>query len=69
MVNWIWTCYCSLPDDPKGQYSEEIDVMATHRTKAKSLAEAVLKLEYDPGLKIRKIVRSAPVIEGKAVFF
>jgi hypothetical protein len=69
MSKWVWTAYCAMPDDPRGQYSEEIDVVATTPGKAREMAEELLKLEYDPGLKVRKVVRRAPVIEGASIFF
>jgi hypothetical protein len=69
MTKWIWTVFCAYPDTPRGTYDEEIDVMAGTSGDARARAEEILRLEYDAGLKIRKIKRSAPVIEGRSIYF
>lgn len=69
MTKWVWTVYCSFPDTPRGQYDEEIEVVSSTPGKAREMAEEILRLEYDPGLKVRKVVRRAPVIEGRTVLF
>jgi hypothetical protein len=57
----VWTVLCSFPDSPRGQYDEEIDVESETPGKARKKAEALLKTGYDPGLRVRKVVRATEI--------
>jgi hypothetical protein len=59
-MKYTWTAFCAFKEDPRGQYSEEIDVQADTPTHAKQAAEKLLADGYDPRLKVRRVVRRAP---------
>lgn len=46
-----WTVFCKLPSDGRGQYSEEVDVLATSRSEALREAQKVLDKDYLPELR------------------
>ena len=60
MTKYTWTAFCSMPEDKRGQYTEEIDVVADTPTHAKQAAEKILETGYEPNLKVRKVVRRGP---------
>lgn len=52
-------CMTVLTKDPlckRGEYAEEIDVMANTSGHARNIANIVLKKEYEPDLRVSKIV-------------
>jgi hypothetical protein len=53
-----YTAYCSFPDSPRGQYDEEIDVQAVNPAQAKRIAQQIIAVDYDPDLRVRRIVAS-----------
>lgn len=59
-MKYTWTAFCAFPEDPRGVYSEEIDVQADTPTHAKQAAEKQLALAYDSKLKVRRVVRRGP---------
>ena len=51
--------WCVLTKDDtcgRGEYAEEIDVMADTKTHAKQVAEAVMAAEFVPELRVARIV-------------
>jgi len=57
-----WTVYCKLPDDRRGEYSEEIDVATKTRSRAAALRKAreLIEQEYDLELRpVRVVLRPA----------
>lgn len=48
-----YTVYCKFPEDPRGYYSEEIDVQVARRsvTAAKKAAQKIIDKEYDKRLR------------------
>ena len=54
---YLFTIWTKLPDSKRGEYSEEIDVMANSVGEARSIGNQVLKSDYIPELKITKITR------------
>jgi len=54
---YIFTLWCKDPDCGRGEYSEEIDVLAGSVGQAKSIGKAVLLADYIPGLYISKVTR------------
>ena len=50
----IWT---KMPDSKRGEYAEEIDVLAGSVGEARSIGNQVLKADYIPELRITKITR------------
>ena len=63
--DYVYTAWCSLPDSPRGQYDEEIDLIV-HRppftrrpgeTALRRRAQQELDENYTPGMKVRRITR------------
>jgi len=62
MAGYTFTVFCKAPGDPKGFYSEEVDVTVPRRSTTAALAAAqkVLDEGYDPGMRaVRAIERPA----------
>lgn len=64
MEDRIFTCLCAMPDDPRGYYCEEIDVVVhngggrrVNMAEVRRVAERELEANYVPGLAVRRIVR------------
>ena len=63
MDDFVYTAWCAMPDTPRGQYDEEIDLIVrdTHRrpgvTALKRRAQQELDENYDPGMRVRRITR------------
>ena len=57
---YSFTVLCSEPDSPRGEYDEEIGVVTAVKslTRARHVAEAAIKLEYNLSLKVRKVVQT-----------
>ena len=51
-----YTVLTKMPDSRRGEYAEEIDVLADTPGKAKYIARIVLKDGYDPDLRISRTV-------------
>lgn len=51
----LWTIFTKDKNCKRGDYAEELDVVATSQTQARQIAEAVLEREYEPGLRISRI--------------
>jgi len=52
---------CKLPDDKRGEYSEEIDIIASERTGKTALlraAQNIIDKDYDPELRPVRVVRT-----------
>lgn len=62
MSEFAYTAFCSMEDSPRGQYDEEIDLVATGRrpgeTALRRFAQEILDRDYEPGMKVRRIVRT-----------
>ena len=58
-VEYQWTIYCKMPDDKRGEYSEEIDVGTWGRQagEAMTIAKMALKAHYVPELRTSRIER------------
>lgn len=57
-----WTAFCALPESPRGCYDEEIDVVASNRNRARKTAEAAIARDYDPRLRVRRVVPAGRVL-------
>ena len=55
---YTFTVFLKMPTDKRGEYSEEIDILAASVGDCRSICKAVLKADYDPDLRISKIDRS-----------
>ena len=53
----LYTLWCKTPDCKRGEYFEEIDVLAGSVGQAKSIGKAVLLADYIPELYISKVTR------------
>jgi hypothetical protein len=53
----LFTIWTKMPDSKRGEYAEEIDVMAGSVGEARQIGNIVLKSDYDPELRITKITR------------
>jgi len=53
----LFTIWCKTPDCKRGEYSEEIDVLARSVGAARNIAKQVLKADYIPELYISRITR------------
>ena len=53
----LFTIWTKMPDSKRGEYSEEIDVMAGSVGEARRIGNIVLKADYIPELRITKITR------------
>jgi len=53
VLGHTFTVFCKLPDDPRGYYSEEIDVVVSRRSEALALkaAQQLIDTMYDPELR------------------
>jgi hypothetical protein len=53
-----FTVYCKMPEDRRGEYSEEIDVTIGSRsiTHAKQAAQKIIDADYDPELRPVRVV-------------
>jgi hypothetical protein len=50
---------CKLPDDKRGEYSEEIDIIADERTSVtaiKRAAQNIIDKDYDPELRPVRVI-------------
>ena len=54
---YAFTLWCKTPDCKRGEYLEEIDVLAGSVGQAKSIGKAVLLADYIPELYISKVTR------------
>jgi hypothetical protein len=60
---YAYTVFCAFETSFRGQYDEEIDLVATGNRRPgmaalRRAAQEILDRDYDPGLKVRKIVRT-----------
>ncbi len=58
---FVYTVFCKMPYDGRGEYSEEIDVAVPSRsvTAAKRAAQKAIDADYDPELRpVRVVYRS-----------
>jgi len=59
----LYTVLCKLPDDKRGEYSEEIDVLAYDRTSVrtiKRMAQDIIDSDlYDPALRPMRVISNA----------
>lgn len=56
-----YTVFCKLPEDGRGEYSEEIDVTIGRRSVGAALkaAQRIINTSYDPDLRpVRAIYRA-----------
>jgi len=62
--SYRYTAYCKLPGDPRGFYSEEIDIISTDRslTRIKREAEKIIEEMYDTDLYVSKVRRTGFVL-------
>lgn len=53
-----WTIYTKDADCKRGDFAEEIDVRTSKRSvaAAKKVAQAALERDYEPGLRISRVV-------------
>jgi len=63
MDEYVYTAFCSLPDSPRGQYDEEIDLVAAGsrrpgETALRRVAQEILDRDYVAGMTVRRIVRT-----------
>lgn len=59
-----YTVYCKMPDDKRGEYSEEIDIIAAERegvTAIKRAAQNIIDEWYDTDLRPVRVVRQGGV--------
>jgi hypothetical protein len=54
---YLFTIWTKMPDSKRGEYSEEIDVLASSVGEARSIGNQVLRSDYIPELRITKITR------------
>lgn len=54
---YLFTIWTKMPDSRRGEYAEEIDVLAGSVGEARSIGNQVLKSDYVPELRITKITR------------
>jgi hypothetical protein len=47
-----------MPDSKRGEYSEELDILAGNPGEAKRIGKIVLEADYIPELRISKITQS-----------
>ena len=52
---YLFTIYTKDEFCGKGEYAEELDVYANTPGKAKTIAEKMLKENYEPGLRVARI--------------
>jgi hypothetical protein len=66
MDDYVYTALCSMPDTPRGEYDEEIDLIVrntTHHNRRPSVAALKRAAQeecargYETGLRVRRIVR------------
>ena len=56
-----YTVLCKMPDDKRGEYSEEIDIIAYERTGKTALlraAQNIIDEDYDPELRAMRVIRT-----------
>lgn len=59
----IWTCLCAMPDTPRGEYDEEIDVVVrdvsarVSTAQIRRTAQTEIDRAYEDGLAIKRVVR------------
>ena len=59
-----YTVLCKLPDDKRGEYSEEIDIVASERTGVtaiKRAAQNIIDQWYDPELRPVRVITTGIV--------
>jgi hypothetical protein len=54
---YLFTIWTKMPDSKRGEYSEEVDVLAGSVGEARVIGNIVLKSDYVPELRITKITR------------
>jgi len=54
---YLFTVWTKMPDSKRGEYSEELDVLAGSVGEARRLAKIVLAADYVPELRISKVTR------------
>ena len=62
--SYTYTVFCKMPDDKRGEYSEEIDITIKSRslTRAKQVAQRLIDKDYDPNLRPVRVVSRGPGI-------
>ena len=63
MTDYRYTILCKMPDDGRGEYSEEIDVEISYRsvTAAKRAAQEIIEEMYDPELRPMRVTRATEI--------
>jgi len=65
-VRW-YTVLCKMPDDPRGQYSEEIDVEArSHHDAMRKVKVILAGSQYEPLLRPVRVV-PRPTVEVRSM--
>jgi hypothetical protein len=54
---YSFTIWLKMPDSKRGEYAEEIDVLAGSVGEARRIGNIVLKADYIPELRITKLTR------------
>jgi len=54
---YSFTVFTKMPDSKRGEYSEELDILAGSVGECRRIAKQVLKSDYIPELRISKIDR------------
>ncbi len=63
-MSYRYTVLCKMPDDGRGEYSEEIDFVALERTGVaalKRIAQKIIDRDYDPELRPVRVIRSTEI--------
>jgi len=64
--DYVYTAWCAMPNSPRGQYDEEIDLIVRAEGRRgrrpgeaalRRAAQAELDANYTPGMKVRRITR------------
>ena len=61
--DYVYTALCALPDTPRGEYDEEIDLIVRGggprpgETALRRRAQVELEANYTPGMRVRRIER------------
>jgi hypothetical protein len=54
---YLFTIWTKMPDSKRGEYAEEIDVLAGSVGEARRIGNQILKSDYIPELRITRITR------------
>lgn len=56
--NHFFTILTKMPDSKRGEYAEEIDVLAGTPGQARRIAQIILESDYEPGLRISRVLKN-----------